>query len=558
MGGSLSCVDDDPCGSSAELVHVPNRGAAPPPPRLAPLSPDERRWVPEGLFRGRLLLGVRRGCWALDDVALVLCGDGGRALGAVGPRALARAEGVCMDFIEGHEVFSVCLERLSTAVYSMLLVCRPRPPRLSQAPERPASAPNANARGSLVREGSASSSLVREGSSPATGVDLGPAFLVSPEFGQGASQKSRPQSVCSAFVVGVVHGAAIEVGEGAHDADEVPEPPPQQFQPLCMLEVPEHACPQWLPTEEGEHAARSSAGMNAMVLLALHCGLHHGHPWELEALGKALLAASPARGGLLAAVSPMAAELAARATRRFWGGHAACETLCDPRLCSLAHPDAGASPGKTSPRAAAAVAQELAVADRRAGELHSEMQVERQRARQLCEDLVSAREALSSASTALEGQQCELDAWRREALIRRHQNDGDLAGLIAMLPQLPVPGDGRDSRDAAPMEETPAKAAPTAVAPTVVAAATSAGLSVEPDLTAEAAPPKGIAAVPAPAAEAPANASAGSAPAANTAGAEAEPQAEPSGTSPPAPVEVKRSRRAELRTTRQRRAAVAG
>lgn len=135
MGNAGVCAENPLCQSGLDFIDTLTNDDATATPSVQPsaLRFEERRWVPESLYRSRLLLGkaaepedgectgpdpqpTASGCW------LVLLGEGGRVLAVLGEQGLTGVGGVQLERHDGIECFGLRLKALSHEVHGLLLV----------------------------------------------------------------------------------------------------------------------------------------------------------------------------------------------------------------------------------------------------------------------------------------------------------------------------------------------------------------------------------------------------------------------------------------------------
>lgn len=325
------------------------------------LRAGERRWLPEGIFRGQLLCGVDFSqSWVFVDTTCVLYGADGVVLASVGSHGLSRADGVSLDFVNNVEVFNICLERLNSSVQGLVIISTPA------------------ATDHLVRPGHSSPSVLPTNTS-------GP---------------------CTAYLAsGVAVGADIL---------------PRQ---LCRMNV----------------AVPSRAKDSAVVLLALHSGLERGEPWQLEAVGKNLKIPEGSSGVGTALASAVERTIVALANKA--GKLASRErpqaSLADENDVIVIRPQSGgALTRKENPWGGPSdVVEELAYTNRLNGEKHREAHMDQMKAADLQKALTATQDTLRRVCGAVQAVQYDLEAWRREALLK--VQEGDAAKVAALLAKFP-------------------------------------------------------------------------------------------------------------------------
>jgi len=396
-----NCTDEGTCQSGAEYLESLADDTGAKPARPGPLRTEERRWLPESLYRTRLLLGlapdvsvdgVPEAMPSAEDCWLLVLGAGGQVLAVLAQGGLERYCGVRMEPHDGREAFALRLHQLGSEVHGVLLVA-----------DRAVAAP---------------------------------VGLLSEAAGQEA--KRTP---------------------GRWPAART----------LCWLHLPEVE-----PPKSGD------AGLGRVVL-ALHSGLNHGRPWDVEAVGRRI----PTRpGGLFIAANPLAAELSARAVRFFTGGHGWPEPLPE---AALADPVFRRMSDEVEIQVMDELEEEepereklsaaLATENRCAGENGAALMKELRRVKELRERLAQARQQLPGAHTKWESLQCPLEVWRRDALLAKQR--GEVKEVEELLSRFPIgepkmPGEDATEAPGKDAPQAPETGPPAQSAPAAGAAAPSA------------------------------------------------------------------------------------
>jgi len=357
--------------------------------RSCRLRHGERRWVPESLYRTSLVIGSDFAqCWGCVELACILYGAGGTVIAAVGSRALSRADGVSLDLVNGTEALNLCLARLSSSVHGLLVVCMPSTFKLHEQRLQQLQENDLNQDPGVIR---------------------GTTFLTT------ANSCSEDTSIILAR-----HKALPAVTlTGDHKI----------FEDNSILQ--NSVC-----TFDMEVPARSQNA--AVVLLALHCGLHCGDPWEIEAVGRKVQFPPTADSSSLPLVrtfSPIVVQLANRAAK-FFGSERIGQLSLLEQL-ALEHQlfiDTPTQDFHTDVPRNGKNADAVAAANRLAGQKRYEAETERRRATVHRQSIMTSQEQLRRLLLGLQHMQYGLEAWRREALLSARQ--GNAEHVVQMLDRL--------------------------------------------------------------------------------------------------------------------------
>lgn len=359
--------------------------------RSCRLRHGERRWVPESLYRASLVIGADFAqCWGCVDLTCILYGAGGTVIAAVGPRALSRADGVSLDLVNGTVAFNLCMASLSSSVHGLVVFCTPS-----------ASKPNEQRPQQYQEE----EDYLNEGP-----VGRGRTFLTT------ANSCSEDASMTSAR-----HKAlpAVSLTGG----QKIFEDNSMLQNCVCTFEME-------VPARSSQHAA--------MILLALHCGLHNGDPWEIEAVGRKLQFPPPADSSgppLVRTFAPTVVQLANKAAKLF--GSERIGQLSLPEELALEHQvlmDTPAQDFRSGIPRNGRNADAVAAANRLAGQKRHEAEKERRRFTSQRQSLMTSQEQLRRLLLGLQSMQYGLEAWRREAMLSARQ--GDSEHVVRMLDRL--------------------------------------------------------------------------------------------------------------------------